>query len=172
MEYLDIVDENGNVTGKATRDECHSNPKLIHPVMHCWIFNSEGKVLIQKRSKHKKINPGMWDISCAGHISSGENAGEALMREIEEELGLKEAKVNFVSKYIHSKEYETEFIYLYYVKLDQNDFEIKLQEEEVEEVKWVNIDEAIRRYVHQPETFTEHIVKQIPMILQHLLISL
>ncbi len=169
MEYLDIIDKDGNVLGRATRDKCHSNPDIIHPVMHCWIFNNEGKVLIQKRSLQKKINPGMQDISCAGHISSGENSEEALLRELEEELGLKEAKINFVTKYVFSKKYETELIHLYYIKLDQANFEVNLQEEEVEQVEWVDIDEAIKRYIDKPISFTEHIIKQIPMILQKLM---
>ena len=42
-EYFPLVDEEGNLTGMATRTECHSGTFLLHPVVHLHVFNSEGK---------------------------------------------------------------------------------------------------------------------------------
>ena len=42
QEMFPIVDEQGNITGAATRGECHSGSKLLHPVVHLHVFNAQG----------------------------------------------------------------------------------------------------------------------------------
>ena len=42
QEMFPIVDEQGTITGAATRGECHSGSKLLHPVVHLHVFNSKG----------------------------------------------------------------------------------------------------------------------------------
>ena len=48
-EMFPIVDEQGNITGAATRGECHNGSKLLHPVVHLHVFNSKGELYLQKR---------------------------------------------------------------------------------------------------------------------------
>ncbi|MGM9754817.1 MAG: NTP pyrophosphohydrolase, partial [Parabacteroides sp.] len=50
MEVFPLVNEAGEVIGKATRQECHSGSKLLHPVVHLHIFNQKGDLFLQKRS--------------------------------------------------------------------------------------------------------------------------
>ena len=71
-EIFPIVDKEGNVTGSATRGECHNGSKLLHPVVHMHVFNSRGEVYLQKRPEWKDIQPGKWDTSVGGHIDYGE----------------------------------------------------------------------------------------------------
>jgi 8-oxo-dGTP pyrophosphatase MutT (NUDIX family) len=54
-----------------------------------WILNTKDEVIIQKRCESKESWPGLWDISCAGHISHPDNSVTTAKRELEEELGLK-----------------------------------------------------------------------------------
>ena len=54
-ELFPIIDEDGNVIGKATRRECHSGSMLLHPVVHLHVFNSKGELYLQKRSLSKDI---------------------------------------------------------------------------------------------------------------------
>ncbi len=61
QEMFPIVDEQGNITGAATRGECHSGSKLLHPVIHLHVFNSKGDLYLQKRPEWKDIQPGKWD---------------------------------------------------------------------------------------------------------------
>ena len=58
-----IVDEQGNITGAATRGECHSGSKLLHPVVHLHVFNTQGDIYLQKRPEWKDIQPGKWDFT-------------------------------------------------------------------------------------------------------------
>ena len=87
-ELFPLVDEAGNVIGKATRRECHSGSMLLHPVVHLHVFNSTGELYLQKRSMSKDIQPGKWDTSVGGHVDYGEDIEAALRREAREELGL------------------------------------------------------------------------------------
>ena len=63
QEIFPIVDEAGQVTGSATRGECHSGSKLLHPVVHLHVFNSKGEVYLQRRPEWKDIQPGKWDTA-------------------------------------------------------------------------------------------------------------
>ena len=57
-EMFPLVDEEGNITGAATRGECHNGSKLLHPVVHLHVFNSQGELYLQKRPDWKDIQPG------------------------------------------------------------------------------------------------------------------
>ena len=85
-ERFPIVDEEGHVTGSATRGECHNGSRLLHPVVHLHVFNSRGEVYLQKRPGWKDIQPGKWDTAVGGHMDFGETPEQALKREVREEL--------------------------------------------------------------------------------------
>ena len=85
-EMFPIVDEDGNILSAATRGECHSSSKLLHPVVHLHVFNSRGELYLQKRPEWKDIQPGKWDTAVGGHIDLGESVEMALKREVREEL--------------------------------------------------------------------------------------
>lgn len=78
QEMFPIVDEQGNITGAATRGECHSGNKLLHPVVHLHVFNTQGDIYLQKRPEWKDIQPGKWDTAVGGHIDLGESVEIAL----------------------------------------------------------------------------------------------
>lgn len=71
QEMFPIVDEQGTITGAATRGECHSGSKLLHPVVHLHVFNSKGELYLQKRPEWKDIQPGKWDTAVGGQHRSG-----------------------------------------------------------------------------------------------------
>ena len=73
QEMFPLVDEQGNITGAATRGECHNGSKLLHPVIHLHVFNSKGELYLQKRPEWKDIQPGKWDTSVGGHVDLGES---------------------------------------------------------------------------------------------------
>jgi isopentenyldiphosphate isomerase len=112
-EILPIVDENGNPVGMATREQCHSNPRLLHPVVHLHVFDSDGRLYLQQRSLSKDLYPGYWDTAVGGHIRVGETVGEALLREGREELGIDVSASTFLFTYIWTNKNETEYVYSY-----------------------------------------------------------
>ena len=112
-EIFDIVDEQDKVTGQASRQEVHSNPSLIHRVVHVLVFNSEGALFLQKRSLLKDMHPGKWDTSVGGHVNAGESYEHAARREMREELAIKDAKLEFLHTYIHRNSRESEYVRSY-----------------------------------------------------------
>jgi isopentenyl-diphosphate Delta-isomerase len=88
-EEYDIYDNEGNQTGvRVARNVVHSTG-LWHRTVHVWIMNSQGELLLQKRSAGKDSNPNMWDVSVGGHIDAGEGSVDAAIRETYEELGIR-----------------------------------------------------------------------------------
>ncbi|MDR0546675.1 MAG: NUDIX domain-containing protein [Dysgonamonadaceae bacterium] len=112
-ELFPLVDPTGKVIGKATRSECHSGSKLLHPVIHLHIFNAKGDLLLQKRSAQKDIQPGKWDTSVGGHVDFGETVEAALKREVEEELGVRDFIPEFIRMYVFESEIEKELVHSY-----------------------------------------------------------
>ncbi len=52
------------------------------------LYNKDGKILLEHRSKNRKRNPGIWALF-GGHVEKGEDPKEAVFREVREELGYK-----------------------------------------------------------------------------------
>ena len=110
-EFLEVVDENNRVIGTASRWEIHQKA-LRHRSAHIFIFNTQGKLYLQKRSPHKDQYPEHWDSSAAGHADPGETPLETAQRELMEELGL-EAKLTEVLQHPACSETGWEFTTLF-----------------------------------------------------------
>lgn len=110
-EIFPIVNEAGMVVGCATRGECHSGSKILHPVVHLHLFNSKGDLFLQKRPIWKDIQPGKWDTAVGGHVEYGEEVEEALMREAKEELGINDFIHEKVGCYVFESTKERELVY-------------------------------------------------------------
>ena len=119
-ELLPLVDENGNITGAATRGECHNGSMMMHPVVHLHVFNSKGELYLQKRPEWKDIQPGKWDTAVGGHIDLGEHVEQALFREAGEELGIKGFTPEALPQYVFRSERECEMVYPYKTVYDKD----------------------------------------------------
>jgi isopentenyldiphosphate isomerase len=138
-EWFPVVDEEGNVTGKALRRVCHDGKSmLLHPVIHLHLFNSKGDLFLQKRAETKDIEPGKWDTSVGGHIGLEESVDAALVREVREELGLTISSPRFLTRYIWQSTRERELINSYSTISDDIP-EINLSE--IEEGRYWTISE-------------------------------
>lgn len=126
QEVFPIVDEDGNITGSATRGECHSGSKLLHPVVHLHVFNSKGELYLQKRPEWKDIQPGKWDTAVGGHVDLGESVEIALRREVREELGITDFTPEVLTNYVFESERERELVFVHKTVYDE---EIRPSEE-------------------------------------------
>ncbi len=138
QEYLEIINDNGDVIGIAPRTEIHGDPSLIHRAVHILIFNQRGELLLQKRSMSKDLRPGMWDTSVGGHLLPGESPDDGAMREMDEELGIRLCELTFLYTYIHSNDVETEMVTTFRCIYEGKIFP---DLDEIDEVRFWGIDE-------------------------------
>ena len=138
MEKRDLYNENRELTGETVyKGEPIPEGKYIIVVL-VYIQNSEGKFLIQKRSK---LKDGKY-ATTGGHVKSGETSVEGILSEVREELGLELNPEDLVLYYGNHSAEQQVFWDDYYIKLDIDDIsKLKLQEEEVESVKWATAEE-------------------------------
>lgn len=150
-EWIDILDQWGQPTGKTClKAEAHKSG-LWHPCVHIWIYNAQKEVLLQQRVKAKETFPGYWDVSVAGHIETGEDSRIAGLRELSEELGVDvkpdqlEIIGSFSSEFVHKHNFiDREFHDVYLCKMNMADCKFRLQKEEVSDVKWISVLELER----------------------------
>ena len=150
-EYFDVLNNKGDYTGKIeSREKCHKEG-LWHKAVAVFVINSKGQVLLQRRSPNKKMWPNMWDITAGGHVLSGEFGFQSIIRECNEEIGiiLDKRDITFIgcsiSTNIKGDIINNHFNEYYIAKKEIDLNSLKLQREEVSEVKWMDKEEIINR---------------------------
>ncbi len=144
-----IVNDNDEVVGNCDKEEAYEKKHMLRSIQ-IFVYDSNNKIVIQKRSKNKKRFPGYWCAATAGHVENGENYDEAAARELKEELGITE-KLRFITK---SKTPVGDGIFAmmaHYKIVSDKDF--TLQKEEVEEIRHVTENE-LGKMIESNELFT------------------
>lgn len=87
-ESLILVDGEDREVGTLDKAACHDGRGVLHRAFSLFVFNAEGKTLLQKRHPDKRLWPGFWSNACCSHPRRGEELGQAVVRRAEQELGL------------------------------------------------------------------------------------
>lgn len=102
-ELVDILDENGKILKVTTKKEAHENG-LLHKCVISKVIDSQGRWLVVLQSKNKQ-DAGQYVFPVGGHIVTNESEIDALKREANEELGLKEEfKFKYINKIIFKRD--------------------------------------------------------------------
>jgi isopentenyldiphosphate isomerase len=86
-EWVDVIDEADRVIGRATRRQMRTQ-NLLHRGVGVLCFDPQGRIYVHRRTQHKDVFPGMYDMFAGGVVAAGESYDAAARREIEEELGI------------------------------------------------------------------------------------
>ncbi len=166
MEYLDIVNENGQPTGETVSRAIAHRDGIRHRTAHVWVIRKNGAgvdILLQKRSLEKDSFPGMYDTSSAGHIPAGDEPLPSALRELSEELGIcarpddLEYAGSFHLQYekvFHGhpfRDNEVTAVFVYSLPVDIGS--LTLQASEVDEVRWFDLNEVRDEIRHSRERF-------------------
>lgn len=142
MEKFELVDENGNKTGKILNileidnRECVPDGYFVS-IVWVLIINDKNELLLQKRSMLKKFYPGKLGI-CGGKVDFNEETIDAAVRETYEEIGVKLDKNDL--KFLCNIKGDGAYITVFYVRKNIDINECILQKEEVDEIKYFNIE--------------------------------
>lgn len=154
MEFLDIVDENNNLTGEIEERNYVHELGLWHRHSSCWIMNNNGEILLQKRASTKKRNPSKWSKT-GGHVETGETPIKALKREVLEEIGtkLRDDQIEFIKEFKNNTESNKSFNYNYFVRVNYRIEEYIIQKEELSEVRYFTIEEIEKAKLENDKSF-------------------
>ncbi|MFC9928965.1 isopentenyl-diphosphate Delta-isomerase [Streptomyces sp. NPDC127190] len=85
---LELVDDDGRTIGVAEKLSAHQAPGHLHRAFSVFLFDTEGRMLLQQRALTKYHSPGVWSNTCCGHPYPDEPPQDAAVRRVREELGL------------------------------------------------------------------------------------
>jgi isopentenyl-diphosphate Delta-isomerase len=158
-EYLDIVDENGNLTGQKELRAVVHEKGLWHRTVHVYFYRVKDnaiEILVHLRSKFKDQKPNMWDTRFGGHISSEFFAEQAVLSEVKEETGISATFNQFIrglkNKYDAGK--NREFVESFYFNFIGDEKELKFNDGEVQKVKWMDENSIIKSMENDSEIWT------------------
>ncbi|MCH5262034.1 MAG: NUDIX domain-containing protein [Lachnospiraceae bacterium] len=141
-ELWDLYTRDREKTGVLHRRGDELKEDEYHLVIHVCIFNSKNQLLIQQRQPFKEGWPNMWDVTVGGSALQGESSFQAAERELFEEIGLKldlsDIRPNFTINFPQG------FDDYYILEREVDLTKLSLQEEEVQAVRWVSKEEAMR----------------------------
>lgn len=150
-DQLILVDKDDVELGYLSKDLCHLGEGKMHRAFSIFIANSDGKILLQKRSDQKMLWPDYWSNSCCSHPRKGETMIQAAHRRLEEELGL-----HSELKEIYKFEYRAQFkdvgveYELCTVFVGSSDEVVSANSNEVSDWRWFSSSE-IDELLAQPE---------------------
>ncbi len=155
-DLLILVDSEDRETGSLDKARCHEGKGILHRAFSLFVFNSEGAVLMQRRSRQKRLWPAFWSNSCCSHPRVGEKTPEAAKRRLEEELGLV-CEPSYIYKFQYHAEYlsigsENEFCWVFAGFV--GDQTVRPNVNEVDDCRYIEPETLDREMDSRPETFT------------------
>ena len=136
-EQVALVDETGAVVGAASRSAMRA-ANLAHLVVCVLLRDGAGRVYVHRRTDTKDVYPGLYDPTCGGVVAAGETPDECAVRELAEELGVREVpEFRFSTPFVDGT-----IRYVAHVYEVRSDGPFTHQPEEVAWGGWMSVDEV------------------------------
>jgi len=154
-EDLILVNQDDAEIGTLSKARCHDGAGVLHRAFSLFIFNLQGKLLLQQRSAGKRLWPLFWSNSCCSHPRQGETMEEAMGRRLDEELGIT-TTLEFVYKFSYQARYgdfgsENELCSVYLGRCDQP---IQVNQREISDFRFINVDDLQAELTQSGDNFT------------------
>lgn len=173
MELLDVVNENNELTGEVLDKEIIHRKGIFHKEVVIWIMNKQGEILLQKRAITKKHNPDKWGLT-AGHVDAGEDVKNAAKREILEEIGVNIEDLKSIcitkdeEKHLNCNQYNNCFVYHFFVIVDYDVNDYKIQEEELSKVEYITLENLDNIVKNKDDNYTFSKRDYMPEMIEYL----
>lgn len=152
-EIIVLVDENDNQIGTGEKMAVHRAGKL-HRAFSVFVFNSKGEMLLQRRALTKYHSGGLWTNTCCSHPRPEEKTIDAAKRRLKEEMGF-ECELEEVDSFVYKTEFEGLFEHEFdHVFVGKYEGEMGVDREEVEEYKWISLEDLYEDVKQNPQKYT------------------
>lgn len=154
-EPLILVDANDVATGTLDKAACHDGNGVLHRAFSLFVFDGDGRLLLQQRSAAKRLWPLYWSNSCCSHPRAGETMEVATARRLKDELNIRSA-LEFVYKFTYQASYgglgaEHELCWVYLGRTNET---VVANRNEIAATRFLTADELRHALVDEPESFT------------------
>lgn len=154
MEFVVLVDEQDKEVGVMEKLEAHQKG-VLHRAFSVFLFNDEGKMLLQRRALNKYHSAGLWTNACCSHPRPDEKTLDAANRRLMEEMGLT-AELALKTSFIYKTKFDNDLTEheLDYIFVGKCNDEPKINREEVHEFNWLNVNSIHTAIEKHPDDFT------------------
>lgn len=159
------VDENDNAIAEMEKLVAHEQG-CLHRAFSVFIFNDKGELLLQQRANHKYHGAGLWTNTCCSHPQWGEDVNSSAMERLNYEMGL-QCDLKWIYSFIYNEQVENNLIEheLDYVFIGYSNQDPVLNKDEVQDYKWIYIDEILSDIKNNPSHYTIWFKQAFPELL-------
>lgn len=154
-EPLILVDAEDRELGFLPKADAHLGRGILHRAFSLFVFDAQGRLLLQQRAKGKRLWPGYWSNTCCSHPRRGEEMQTAIHRRLGEELGL-ECELEFLFKFQYQAQFdeggaEHELCWVY---VGRSDAKARVNANEIAALRYVAPDALEAEIAATPSAFT------------------
>ena len=167
------VDENNEPIGVISKFDAHAEG-VWHRTVHIYYIkkNKDGfNFLAHHRSKDKDLHPNSWDARFGGHVKYKQNIDDAVKCEMREEIGISIKMEDLIEgqvrRVVSQSKKNREFSYVFYYFGDEDETKLSFNEDEVEEVRWMTMEEIQDEMIQEPDMWAGNL-KEFDLICEEL----
>jgi isopentenyl-diphosphate Delta-isomerase len=149
-----LVDESDREIGSAGKLEAHRDGKL-HRAFSIFVFNSEGQLLLQKRSMKKYHSDGLWSNTCCSHPQPGEKMETEVLRKLQQEMGF-QCELQWIFRFAYRIQFKNNLIEneIDHVFIGRFDGSPSPNPDEVDGWKWMDLEAVVKDVKLHPYTYS------------------
>lgn len=168
MEKVILVDMNDNELGTEEKMKVHEKG-MLHRAFSVFLYHGDC-ILLQKRASNKYHCGGLWTNTCCSHPRKGENVKEAAIRRLQEEMGIYSENLNEISHFVYRYPFENGLVEFEYDHVLVGEYcgDYKAEPEEVDEIKWMDVNELLEDIKNNPNEYTPWFITALGKVVEYI----